>query len=91
MVRSESTPLEKSNGELNKDLNALSLNRSVSPDVRDKEKFDKLKRELLEQDRKGEDDKQLINVVSLGHVDAGKSTMMGHLLLLSGGFFVSTN
>eukprot|EP00475_Leptophrys_vorax_P041344 TRINITY_DN7791_c0_g1_i1.p1 TRINITY_DN7791_c0_g1~~TRINITY_DN7791_c0_g1_i1.p1 ORF type:complete len:761 (+),score=178.56 TRINITY_DN7791_c0_g1_i1:41-2323(+) len=48
-------------------------------------KLAKQKSELVELEKKKRSDaKQLISVVIAGHVDAGKSTMMGHLLYLKG-------
>jgi len=43
------------------------------------------KRKELEQKLKEKkDEKEVVNMVVIGHVDAGKSTLMGHLLLLAG-------
>ena len=39
---------------------------------------------LVEAEDKKESSKPTLNVVVIGHVDAGKSTLMGHLLLLMG-------
>jgi len=44
---------------------------------------DARKKKVLEEIRESKD-KEHINLVVIGHVDAGKSTIMGHLLYLSG-------
>jgi len=54
-----------------------------TPSTADFTKRERERKELLEEDAKSQG-KQKINMVVIGHVDAGKSTLMGHLLLLLG-------
>ncbi len=69
--------LKSSYGELTPPASAtISLNR------RDKER-----KVLLEQESKAQV-KDPLNMVVIGHVDAGKSTLMGHLLFQLGRLFV---
>lgn len=54
---------------------------AVTPDPREDLAVEALERDLSKVDF---DDKKPLNVVLLGHVDAGKSTISGHLLVLTG-------
>lgn len=51
---------------------------SASKQFRNKDTIDRNGQEMYDKERGGQ--KPKINVVVIGHVDAGKSTLMGHLL-----------
>ena len=49
-----------------------------------KQMSDARRREIMNNIKETKDSKEHINLVVIGHVDAGKSTLMGHLLFLKG-------
>jgi len=67
-----STPTSSTANEIS---NETEVNISKTPKSKTKDSVD-VKAEL----KKREEGKQMINLVVIGHVDAGKSTLMGHLL-----------
>ncbi|XP_077342940.1 HBS1-like protein [Lithobates pipiens] len=79
MEESESTvplPAQINTSQGSDELNAISIIKSSG---KSKQKIN-VKEEL----EKRQGGKQLLNLVVIGHVDAGKSTLMGHLLYLLG-------
>lgn len=64
-------------GRATPDLSEDSFQSAKATPVREKEQ-DRNGQEMYEKERGGQ--KPRINVVVIGHVDAGKSTLMGHLL-----------
>ncbi|XP_060081128.1 HBS1-like protein isoform X1 [Ylistrum balloti] len=70
---SDKTPLQTPKKEASTPQVAKSASKSKHDKARLKEEYDK---------RQG--DKELLNMVVIGHVDAGKSTLMGHLLFQLG-------
>eukprot|EP01134_Creolimax_fragrantissima_P005425 CFRG5425T1 len=88
------TPSSKQNdthevSKLNSDMDGLGLTAPVTPEAPKVviPKFDKRKKridvEAAYQERQ-KNEKEKVSVVVVGHVDAGKSTLMGHLLYLVG-------
>jgi elongation factor 1 alpha-like protein len=78
---------EKKKQSLPKEKSGQSAPAAVKVSQKDLNKSAKDKQELLElviSKRSSKLEKSVVNLVVCGHVDAGKSTLMGHLLFLKG-------
>lgn len=63
-----------------KELSTPKKERFIPPLPRSASKSKTDKRDLIAEYKKREGEKDMMNLVVIGHVDAGKSTLMGHLL-----------
>jgi elongation factor 1 alpha-like protein len=59
-------------------------NAPVTPKVTGVKQMTASRRKEIESSIKNASDKEHINLIVIGHVDAGKSTLMGHMLYLLG-------